>query len=100
MADDVVRTRLLQNVHDSQEGARQAVKDMQQLAPTESTLQGVWAQLKAYQPGDEPHKAVYVVGRCQMLLERWALSYKLVEEHNEARRKLEEYDRRRDIENG
>lgn len=100
MADEALRARYLQNLHELQPAARLAEKEIAQFTPYEAMMQGLWRELRGYQPGEEPHKAVYVLARCYTLLERWAFLYQAIENYNEARRKLEEYDMRRTIENG
>jgi hypothetical protein len=52
-----------------------------------------------YHPDDPPHKAVYILAKCQTLLETPASEYAAIDAWNEARRRLEEYDRRKEIEN-
>lgn len=103
LADDHVRTRLLQNLHDLRADYEAALKDFgeSRLSPeVAKQLYDIWRELSRCDANDPPHKAVYVVARCTAQLEWVVDSYRAIEAHKEAFQKLEEYDRRRDIEHG
>ena len=99
MAEDV-RTRLLQNIHDLQADYHEAQSRIDNQQPLAEKLYDIWRELCMYDPNRDPHYAVYVVARCRTMLEEFADYYSAIAAYNEAQRKLEEYDRRRNLENG
>jgi len=100
MADDPIRTRYLQNLHDLLPAYQVANKEMESYGTMWDELYTVWHELRSYQPDDPPHKAVYILSRCLARLEDFGETYSAVVDYQEMRRKLDEYDRRKDIENG
>lgn len=96
----MVRTRLLQNIHDLQADYREANRVIESCGLMPELLYSIWRELCRYDADDNPHKAVYIISRTRTLLDSFGENYHMVEAYNEAERKLREHDRRRDIENG
>lgn len=100
MADDAVRTRLLQRMHELQPDYHSATKELSDLGSLDPLLYGVYRGLSSYKAGDGADKAIYIIGRFSALLENFGKLYEHVAAYRDAQHKLEEYDMRKAIENG
>jgi hypothetical protein len=98
MAEDAHRTRLLQYIHDLRPDYEEASRATEAYGSMLPDLYAVWKEMSRYQPDDPPHKAVYILAKCQTLIEGPASDYAAIDAWNEAHRRLEEYDRRKEIE--
>lgn len=99
MAEDAVRLRFLQNVHDLQQAYHEAVKRLDDES-IHAQYARVWRELSRYNAGDDATKAVWLLACCHTLLEPVADAFDIIERYRDHQEKLENYDRRRAIENG
>jgi len=100
MPEDMYRLQLLHNINKLREDHDQASRELEDAQALALRLYQAYRELNTYHPDDPPHKAVYVVARCLTLIESSARPYGVVEAYNDARARLEDYDRRKAIENG
>ena len=98
--DDDYRIALLQNIHTLQPAFREAENKVLGSEPFDELLYQLYRELSSYLPGEEPHKAVYLIARCRTLLDEFGKSYQTISLYREVEKKLEEYDMRKAIENG
>ena len=101
MAEDAVRTRLVQNVHELRSQANDALHALDEKELFSGPLlYQVWRKIDSYQPGDDGLKAAYLIGEVHQIMKEWAAFYEIVESQQGATKKLAEYDMRKAIENG
>ena len=101
MADDVMRTRLLQALDELRPAYQRAEKNLDDgVDELRTKLYRVHQNLGRYKAEDEPSKAIYILAACYTELTPFAETFKAIENFKEAHRKLEEYDRRKAIEDG
>ena len=98
MAEDF-RERLIENIYKLKQKHNEAVKALENFEAKDE-LYHVWNKLDAYQPGDSPDKAVYLLAVCHTLIAPFARAYSAIHNYQEAQRRLDEYDRTEGIANG
>ena len=102
MAESELRTRLLQNLHDRRPAYDQAQKVVEDWSPkvVGQVMHNAYELLSQYDPAEPPHKAVYLLARCQSLLEMYASFYKTIRDYDMHAEKLAQHDMREALKDG